>query len=579
MKNSKNPLVSIIIPVYNGSRFMEEAINSALNQTYKNIEVIVVNDGSNDNGKTEKIALSYGDKIKYLNKENGGVSTALNLAIKNMKGEYFSWLSHDDVYELDKIEKQINYLNENNLINKNVVLFSDYYLIDEKSNVIAESKKNTFLVNKKPLYGILRGDINGITLLIPKKAFDECGLFDESKRCTQDYEKWWEMMPKYKFVHMPIFTAKSRYHMSQESHTNPRVLSEGNPMWLRFMNELSDDVKIELNGSVYNFYKEMANFMKDTPYKEVYDYCIEKMKNIEKAFIFDDKIKVSIIIPFYHRVFVTKKAINSALNQTYKNIEIILVNDGSTDNVDEIKKIAKNNKIKYIDLKKNKGASFARNEGIKASTGDYIAFLDSDDEFLKDKIKIQLREMLLTNAVISHTSYYRVDNQKNKTEIKSGLQNGEIVDNLIYSCGIATPTVMLKSSYIKENNLFYDTNLIIGEDTCYWLSIIKNTWLLGIDKPLSVVHTNSLSAAYNKDKQIIGLKTILKFVLNDPDLSVYDREIAILANNYSMLFGFDSNDFYKESYLRLLNSKSMKLTKPFRIVVDFLRRLKAKLRK
>ena len=97
------PLVSIIIPVYNGADYVAEAIDSALNQTYKNIEIIVVNDGSNDNGKTEKIVLSYGEKIRYFSKENGGVSSALNIGIANMKGEYFSWLSHDDMYLPSKI--------------------------------------------------------------------------------------------------------------------------------------------------------------------------------------------------------------------------------------------------------------------------------------------------------------------------------------------------------------------------------------------------------------------------------------------------------------------------------------------
>ena len=72
---SKNdPKVSIVIPVYNGADYMRYAIDSALNQTYKNIEVIVVNDGSKDDGKTKKIAKEYGDKIKYYEKENGGVS-------------------------------------------------------------------------------------------------------------------------------------------------------------------------------------------------------------------------------------------------------------------------------------------------------------------------------------------------------------------------------------------------------------------------------------------------------------------------------------------------------------------------
>ena len=103
-----NPLVSIIIPVYNGENFVIEAIESALNQTYENIEVIVVNDGSVD--RTEELITPYLRRLKYIKKENGGVSSALNLGIKESQGEYVSWLSHDDIYYPEKIKKQINFL-------------------------------------------------------------------------------------------------------------------------------------------------------------------------------------------------------------------------------------------------------------------------------------------------------------------------------------------------------------------------------------------------------------------------------------------------------------------------------------
>ncbi len=104
------PLVSIVIPVYNGSNYLAEAINCCLNQTYPHIEVIVVNDGSTDGGKSHEIAVSYGSKISYYEKENGGVSSALNLGIEKMKGQYFSWLSHDDLYLPQHIETQVEAL-------------------------------------------------------------------------------------------------------------------------------------------------------------------------------------------------------------------------------------------------------------------------------------------------------------------------------------------------------------------------------------------------------------------------------------------------------------------------------------
>ena len=115
MQFPKEPLVSIVIPVYNGSNYMREAIDSALAQTYRNIEVIVVNDGSRDDGATDAIARSYGDRIRYIPKENGGSSSALNTGIRNMKGDWFSWLSHDDLYAPEKVEKQVELLNKLNL--------------------------------------------------------------------------------------------------------------------------------------------------------------------------------------------------------------------------------------------------------------------------------------------------------------------------------------------------------------------------------------------------------------------------------------------------------------------------------
>src|SRR6185436_20245230 len=106
------PKVSIVIPVYNGSNYLRTAVESALAQTYSNIEIIVVNDGSTDDGDTEAIALSYGGRIKYYCKPNGHVASALNFGIRHMSGEYFSWLSHDDLYKSDKIALQMRALSE-----------------------------------------------------------------------------------------------------------------------------------------------------------------------------------------------------------------------------------------------------------------------------------------------------------------------------------------------------------------------------------------------------------------------------------------------------------------------------------
>lgn len=272
MNNVFNPKVSIVIPVYNGERYVKYAIQSALNQTYSNIEVIVINDGSIDN--TEEIVKSFGDKIRYFYKDNGGVSTALNLAIKEMKGEYFSWLSHDDLYKADKIEQEIKFLS--NCEEKNIILYSDYDLINEKGDFIDNIVKNHDELIEKPEYSILLGAINGITLLIPKKAFDDCGLFDENLYCTQDYDMWSRMFGRYKFIHYPQILASSRIHINQETNKNPKVISEGDKLWIKLIELFDTDTKIKLEGSEYRYYVRMFNYLKNSQYYSTIKYIQKK---------------------------------------------------------------------------------------------------------------------------------------------------------------------------------------------------------------------------------------------------------------------------------------------------------------
>ena len=274
----KKPKVSVIIPVYNGELYVKDAIDSALNQTYKNIEVIVVDDGSID--KTYEICESYGTKIKYYKKENGGVSTALNLGIEKMSGDYFSWLSHDDLYLSNKIEEQINYLNK--IKKYDVVLYSDYGYINKNGKKISETILDHDMLIKKPVYSLLRGCVNGITMLIPKKCFDDCGVFDVNLRCTQDYDLWWKIIKKYEFIHMKGILSETRLHLLQTTNVSDKMLSEGNKLYYDMINDISDEEKIRLEGSLYDFYYKEAEFLNTTPYKEMKDYCINKCILIDK---------------------------------------------------------------------------------------------------------------------------------------------------------------------------------------------------------------------------------------------------------------------------------------------------------
>lgn len=256
------PLVSIVIPVYNGSNYMAEAIDSALSQTYDNIEVIVINDGSKDEGKSDKIAKSYGDKIRYIPKENGGSSSALNAGINNMKGQWFSWLSHDDLYYKDKVLKQVEYLNK--LLDSGVaeedlwehMLFSATDFINGEGKLIKKSKYEnekalsdkiaSFTGNEYLICEPTKYNFYGCSCLINKKAFDKVGTFDEKLRLINDLDMWYRLYAgHFKLHYMPEALDIGRIHKGQISRSIGFSYhnSEQDMLWQRSLRYLKDNCK------------------------------------------------------------------------------------------------------------------------------------------------------------------------------------------------------------------------------------------------------------------------------------------------------------------------------------------------
>ncbi len=231
------PKVSIVVPVYNGSDYLSQAIDSALAQTYPNIEVLVVNDGSNDGGRTEDIVKSYGSQIRYVEKPNGGVASALNAGIREMKGVYFSWLSHDDLYLPDKVQVQMGYaLTSDHL----AVYYSDFETIDDKGrslSVVAVPFRKPAALRASLMQS---ANLHGGTILIPRQAFDEVGVFDESLRTTQDYDLWFRMAARFPFEHIPKVLVRGRLHPNQGTRKlKGHVVREVNNLYRRYLTTLT----------------------------------------------------------------------------------------------------------------------------------------------------------------------------------------------------------------------------------------------------------------------------------------------------------------------------------------------------
>ena len=303
------PLVSIIIPVYNGSNFVKEAIDSALNQTYKNIEIIVVNDGSCDDGATEQIVLSYGDKIRYIHKENGGVSSALNVGIKNMRGEYFSWLSHDDLYTPYKVEKEVEALNEYGVSDAVVCCLADQ--VDKNSNCIQKAKKNKHLkvgVNKwyEALNVMLRyGSYNGCALLIPKIAFEKAGFFDEELRYCQDAKMWALIfLSRFDLIYIEECCCSNRIHGGQLTQTGRELFHSDSEKIAEILAPLIADTNEHAKALMFSY--AYHNAVLDN--KGVVKKCYEASKK-DKLIGFFKKIKIFFagiygkIRPFIRKIY------------------------------------------------------------------------------------------------------------------------------------------------------------------------------------------------------------------------------------------------------------------------------------
>lgn len=530
MDRKFNPLVSIIIPVYNGANFMREAIDSAIKQTYDNIEIIVINDGSSDAGETERIALSYGARIRYFSKENGGCASALNLGIENMRGDYFSWLSHDDVYLPDKILRQIEVLD--GLQNKETILFSGYHLINvttTRTGTVRPDEALTVTQLQTSLLPLMRGLIHGCTLLIPRVYFEKIGLFDVGLPSTQDYALWFKIFRTAPLHFDTEINVQSRVHPDQGTHKIEKHVEECNVLWSGFLRELTKDEMVAMGGTKYTFLKQQASFLAKTPYREAAQLAAEMAEN-EKA-----NIKISVVVPFFNRVTWTIEAVNSVLNQTHKNVEILLVDDGSTEELSDLKElIKKDHRILYL-RQENSGPAKARNLGIDHATGDFVAFLDSDDLFFPNKLKTQLDNMLESGAFFCHTSYQRIDPEGKPLEtISSAAVSENIFPRIIASCPIAMPTVMARTELMKENRFL--EHLEIAEDVCLWIKIASRYEIAGIDVPLSKVRVGPSTASLNKSKQAMGYLNIASFVINDPYLSKFEPELRLLITDFANIF-------------------------------------------
>ena len=307
------PKISIIIPVYNGSDYIEEAITSALSQTYNNYEIIVVNDGSTDDGKTEEIVLKYSERLKYIKKENGGVSSALNRGIEEMSGEYFSWLSHDDKYTPYKLENLVNLLSKYR--DKDIVALSGVIHIDKNSNPVKEVKyfcdDHIYDGEEVIAYMLKHGGVNGCALLIPRSALIKCGGFNEDLRYNQDLLMWYQIFGAgYKMVvdlkHKDVMY---RLHENQTSKLRRDLLLRDSYEMSKIIIPTFISKSTKSNNLLKSFAVRYAKF----ECRDAVNECIAKGKNANLFSVYD---------VLYLKVYLIWGKIRNILKKIYLEVRL-----------------------------------------------------------------------------------------------------------------------------------------------------------------------------------------------------------------------------------------------------------------
>lgn len=215
-----DPLVSVIIPAYNSSTFLADAVNSATRQTYRAIEIIIVNDGSSDDtGRIADRFAAEDARIRVIHKANGGLSAARNTALEVARGEFVSFLDADDALLSEKIEHQVAFLRANPECD---LVYSDYYIADASLSPIGLRTPGTPPIPFGDLF-VLRNWFPPVVPLLRVSLARRVGSFDQSLKAAEDWDYWTRCAAAGRFGYLPGAVAIYRFHRQQMSREFERM--------------------------------------------------------------------------------------------------------------------------------------------------------------------------------------------------------------------------------------------------------------------------------------------------------------------------------------------------------------------
>lgn len=440
------PKVSVIMSVYNGGGYLLEAIKSIQNQTFNNLEFLIVNDASADN--TAQILQQIDDpRIRvFTNQQNLGLTRSLNKVLKHCRGDFIARMDADDVSHPFRLEKQVFFLESHPSY---ALVGSAYYVINEtgktiyRVDVLTESQQIKAGLEKQNWFG--HGSV-----LMRKSALKMVDGYDEEFRCAQDYDLWLRLSEHYELANIkePLyFWRKTSQAVSQDKAREQQFFAELAKKYALTRKQLSE-VNLAQEGAEYS------------PI-------------------------VSVIVPTYNRPTMLKDAIQSVLDQAFQDFEIIVINDAGQD-VSSVVQAFNTPKIYYLSHDTNKGLAATRNTGLRAAKGKYIAYLDDDDIYYSNHLQTLVNFLEGSKYRVAYSDAYR--NLKNIVNGKVLKEDKEVIysvnfdrEKLLVDNYLPVLCLMHEKECLKHTGLF-DESLPRHEDWDLWIRLSRSYDFMHIPK-------------------------------------------------------------------------------------------------
>ena len=445
--NEENFLISIVIPVYNAEKYLEQCLNSIKNQTYKNFEVILVNDGSIDNSESICKAFVESDtRFRYYLKANGGASSARNLGLDNVTGEYITFIDADDWVDENHLEVLINNIKENNSdmavssIKKfdNVSKFGFRVHSKQEKYLLNYNKLNReeFLVILPKLIHASNSYKIAVSKLFKKELLSDV-RFDESIVYGEDLEFFFKIYNNISSISY-VDEVSYIYRLYDESTSSKfgQLYIEQELGIYKKMYEKIEELGLPTI-HYYNTIRDLLEFRKDFLENRVlFNEYLEFLETKEKSVTYPKDL-ISIIVPIYNVYPYLRLCLERIENQTYPHFEVLLINDGSRDNPKDIclEFAERDKRFKYIE-QKNAGLSAARNTGILNATGEFITFIDGDDFVEPNYLEELYYASLKNDSEIVVGSYKKFNEEDNNYYIhvfdyrEEHYKHRELIENI-----------------------------------------------------------------------------------------------------------------------------------------------------